>query len=266
MSVTMKKYLVASMTAAMISGASAVYADGAPAAGAATEAAAKAPAEEKSWSASVGFDLWSEYIFRGVAIQDNAPLYSPSASFDWKGLSVWYWGGYGDAVASGEHYEENDYGVDYTLSLFDEKLSLTAGAIMYHYPDGSGTDTYEFYAIASVDVFLTPTVAYYWDFDEIGASYLTLGVSHSFDLGKLVKLEEPKALSLDLSAALGIDFEYNSSDTQLNDILLGVKVPFQVTENFEVHAGVQVSIALDALDDIGQGDELIGNIGASFSF
>jgi hypothetical protein len=69
-----------------------------------------------------------------------------------------------------------------------------------------------------------------------------------------------------LSASLGIDFEYNSSDTQLNDILLGAKVPFQVTENFEVHAGVQLSIALDALDDIGQDDELIGNIGASFTF
>jgi hypothetical protein len=29
---------------------------------------------------------------------------------------------------------------------------------------------------------------------------------------------------------------------------------------------VQLSIALDALDDIGQDDELIGNIGASFTF
>jgi uncharacterized protein (TIGR02001 family) len=258
MSVTLKTYLVASVTAAMISGTAAVYADSAP--------AAAAPAEEKSWEVSVGFDLWSEYIFRGVAIQDNAPMYNPSASFSWNGFSAWYWGAYGDSDTNGEHYEENDYGIDYTLSLFDEKLSLTAGALMYHYPDRSGTDTYELYAIASYDCLLTPTVAYYWDFDEFGASYLTLGVSHSFDLGKLVKLEEPKALSLDLSASLGIDFEYNSSDTQLNDILLGAKVPFQVTENFEVHAGVQLSIALDALDDIGQDDELIGNIGASFTF
>jgi hypothetical protein len=257
MSVELKKYLVASMVAAVVTGAAAVYADEAP--------AAEAPAAEKSWEASVGFDLWTEYIFRGVAIQDNNPMYNPSVSFSYKGFSAYYWGAYGDGPVAGEHYEENDYGVDYTLGLMNDKLSVTAGFVMYHYPDDSA-ETYEFYALASYDCFLSPSIAYYWDFDQIGASYMSLGISHSFDLGQYVKLKEPMSLGLDLSASLGIDFEYNSSDTQLNDILLGVSVPFQVTENFEVHAGLQVSIALSALNDIGQGNELIGNVGGSFSF
>jgi hypothetical protein len=228
--------------------------------------------EEKEWSVSAGFDLWSEYIFRGVRIADNDPLYSPSASFAWKGLSLWYWGGYGDSEGPDDTYEENDFGADYTLTFFDDKLSITGGGLMYEYPDGnSGADTYEVYGKAAYDILLQPNVALYWDIDEFHGGYLTFGIGHSFDLGPLVELKEPMAWSLDPSAALSVDLGYNDRSTDsnvaLNDLLFGVRTSFTVTEHIELHTGIQYSVALDSLANAGlANNHLIGNVGVGFSF
>lgn len=268
-----KEKFVALMVAALMGVAVAGRADEA-----ATHTAAPAPAaveeptEEKAWSASVNFDIWSEYIFRGVEISSGDDvMYNPSVTFAWNGITAYYWGAFNDSDAGDTWYEETDLGIDYTFSVLDEKLSLTGGFLAYLYQDGiSGVDTYEIYGKASYDTFLTPTASLFWDIDEFHGGYLTFSVSHSFDVGGALGLSEPMALSIDPSAALSIDLGYWSratdSNVALNDLLLGVKVPWQITEAFQVHACVQVSIALDSMDDIGQGDEIIGNIGASYSF
>ncbi len=72
--------------------------------------------------------------------------------------------------------------------------------------------------------------------------------------------------TVDPSASLGIDFEYNSSSTDLNDLLFGVSTSLQLTEQLEIHGGVNLSIALSALNDISQGNEFWANLGASVSF
>lgn len=233
------------------------------------------PAAEKEWSFDVSFDWFNIYLFRGVDLLDNDFLYNPHAAFAWKGFSVWYWGAFGDAdpghVPGGHHYEENDYGADYTHAFFDEKLSITAGVQMFHYPDAiSGKDTYEVYGIAAWDVMLAPTVTFYWDFWAFHGGYGTFGISHSFDLSEKLGLKEPMTLSIDPSAAVGVNFGYNSrrerNKPQWNDILVGVTIPWTICEGFSVHAGVQFSIAMDALNDIAQHNETVGNVGATISF
>ena len=224
-------------------------------------------AAEKEWEITVGFDFYSEYVFRGVDILANEPLYSPSASITWKGFSLWYWGGFGNSPGPDNTYEENDYGADYTLTLLEEKLSITGGVLMYHYPDSiSGTDTYEVYGIVGYDTLLQPSVSVYYDFDEVGGAYLTFGIGHTFDLTEKVGLKEPMSWTIDPSAALSIDIKYNDDDTDFNDLLLGIGTTLQVTEYMELHAGFQLSIAMANLHDIGQDHERIGNVGLSFSF
>lgn len=262
MKMTISKYAVTSLTVMMMSGATLSHAD----------VKAEAPAQEKDWSVEAGFTVFSEYIFRGVDLSGNDIMLNPTLTVGWKGVSAYYWGAYSDSDSGGNGwYEEADLGVDYTFKLLDDKLSLTGGVLWYLFPDGlSGPDTVELYAIASYDCLLQPTVSLYYDIDEFHGGYLTFGISHSFDVGSKIGLKEGMSLSIDPSAALSIDLGYNSrassSDVQFNDLLLGVAVPLQITENVSVHAAVQLSIAMDSLNDIGQGNELIGSVGATVSF
>jgi hypothetical protein len=234
--------------------------------------AAVPPAAEKDWSVTADFTVYSEYIFRGVDLSGNDIMLSPSATIAWKGFSAYYWGAFSDSDSGNNTwYEETDLGVDYTFRLLDGKLSLTGGALWYLYLDGvSGPDTMELYAKASYNTLLTPTVSLYYDIDEFHGGYLSFGVSHSFDIGSKMGLKEGMSLSIDPSATLSVDLGYNSrssgSDVQFNDLLLGVNVPFQITEHVCIHAGVQFSVAMDSLNDIGQGNELIGNAGVKVSF
>jgi hypothetical protein len=77
-------------------------------------------------------------------------------------------------------------------------------------------------------------------------------------------------LSIIPSAQLGIDLGYNSkrsqSNVNWNDVLLGVNVPFYITPAFCLHAQAQISIALNSLSDLNQGNERIFNLGASYAF
>jgi Bacterial protein of unknown function (Gcw_chp) len=235
-------------------------------------APAAAPAPVKDWSVTVAADWFSEYIFRGVDLLGNDPVFVPSVVAKWKGLTAYYYGYYGDSdFRNNKWYEETDLGADWTQTVLDGKLALTAGGLYYVYPDGiSGKDTWELYGKATWSNYVNPYIGINWDIDEFHGGYAVAGISHTYDLTKPLKLPDGMALSIVPSAQLGIDLGYNSRRTganvNWNDVLLGVNVPFNITPQFCIHAALQVSIALDSLNDIGQHNELIGNVGASYSF
>jgi hypothetical protein len=232
------------------------------------------PPPAKEWSVTLGADWYSEYIFRGVDLLKNEPVFVPSVVAKWKGLTAYYYGYYGDgdnALPGNEWYEETDLGADWTQTVLDGKLALTAGALYYVYFDAnSGTDTWELYGKATYACYFNPTVAINWDIDSFRGGYGTVGVSHSYDLSKALNLKEGMSLAIVPSAQLGIDFGYNSRRTQSNinwdDVLLGVNVPFFLTPQFCIHAGFQWSVAMNSLNDIGQHNEAIANVGLSYSF
>jgi hypothetical protein len=72
------------------------------------------------------------------------------------------------------------------------------------------------------------------------------------------------------SAALGIDFGYNSHpryDTpNWNDVLLGLIANLRITQYVSIHTGVQISIALDSLNDIQERNDAIANVGFNVNF
>lgn len=230
-------------------------------------------AVEKDWSLDAGIDYSSIYLFRGSDLLSDEGVLWPWAKWSWKGFSVAYYGYNGDLPGS-RKYNENDLSLDYTFSLGD-KVSVTAGAITYQYNKDAEEflvflDTSEVYGIVSIDTFLTPTLSYYHDIDVVDGGYASLGISHSFPLGD-------KA-SIDLAGSVGFDFGYNNkavSDGTLNDVLLGVNVPWSITDHFSVHAQVQQSIALDSLDKRREfapeltetsEDETVFTVGGSWSF
>ncbi len=231
--------------------------------------AVQEPAPSKEWSINVGATYYTEYVFRGLELSADEPVYVPHLIAAWKGITASYYGYFSD-VPGLDWYTEHNYSLDYTYAF--GKLSVTAGALYYHYPKGeSGSDTWDLYTVLAYDFpLLNPKVTLNWDIDEFNGGYATFGVSHNFDIGQYLKLEEPMALTVTPSAALGVDFGYNSrasqSNVSWNDILLGVAANFAVNETVSIRAGVQLSVALDSLNDIGQGNELIGNVGVNFAF
>ncbi|MFN7962233.1 MAG: hypothetical protein U0002_13270 [Thermoanaerobaculia bacterium] len=228
---------------------------------------------EKSWSLGASVDRATIYLFRGSDLLGNEPVIFPSVRYGYGGLSLSYYGYFGD-IKNGGNYAEADFLVDYTFSLGD-KVSVTLGGLTYQFNhdaerDLAFLDTYEYYAIVGFDVPLSPTLSFYRDFDKVNGGYLTLSLSHSFPLGS-------KA-SLDLSGAYSLDFHYNNKakgNGTPNDLLFGLNIPWQINDRFSVHAQLQRSIALESLDARREADpsltessedETIFTVGGAVSF
>jgi len=236
------------------------------------------PPATKDWSVTLGGDYFSEYIFRGVNVSSSTALLAPSAIAKYKGFAASYYGYYSDG--SGKHnrwYEETDLSLDYTKTFVNDKLSVTGGGVYYLYPDGnSGIDTWELYGKASWACYLNPYIGLNWDIDSgagpsgLKGGYGVVGITHSYDLTAALKMKDGQTLAIVPMAQLGIDFGWTSKQTQSNidwnDVLLGVSVPYYIMPSLCVHAGIQVSIALNSLCDINQHNDLIGNVGVSYSF
>jgi len=170
---------------------------------------------------------------------------------------VYYWGYLGNIPDFGnDKYREADFGLDYTFS-FGERVAMTLGAVTYQYNgpaerDIVFLDTYEFYAVVSIDTVLTPTLSFYRDVDAVDGGYLSFAISHTFELGDRVHLI--------LSGSAGFDFGYNNKDVgdgTFNDVLLGADLPIRLTDSLSIHAMVQRTIAQSALDRSAGGHEAL---------
>lgn len=223
------------------------------------------------WKVEAGADYYSKYVFRGVNVSGHDPLAQARFLFEYKHFTATYTGYYSPVDQPGlKWYTEHNYTLDYTATW--EKLSLTAGALYYQYPNGrSGVDTWDLYGVLAYDFpLLNPKATLNWDVDEFHTGYGTLGISHEFDLTKVMGLKDPTTITLTPSAALGIDFGYNSRKTRANvnwnDILLGLTANLAITRNVSLHTGLLASFALDSLHEINQGNEIIGNLGVTITF
>lgn len=230
--------------------------------------------DEKSWSLDVGVDYADKYLFRGVILTGDEEILVPHAALSVGNLNLYYYGYFGKIEGSGSDYGETDLGIDYGIPLGD-KATLTLGAVTYLYNgdterDLSFLDTYEAYGILSFDTFLSPTLSYFRDLDEVEGGYATFALSHEIPLG-------PRA-ALKLSGQVGIDFGYNlnegvasalgleKSSGDLSDGLFGIDLSIQFTDALSGHVLAQRTVAFDVLDDLGQEEETIITAGLGYSF
>lgn len=74
----------------------------------------------------LGLDIQTKYMWRGMEMmpEESAPVLFPSVNYSWKGLYVYFMGGY----AINGKYSEVDAGISYTLKDF------TFGVYDYYYP------------------------------------------------------------------------------------------------------------------------------------
>jgi hypothetical protein len=211
----------------------------------------------------LGFDYSSRYVFRGLDLLEGQPTPALRLEVSRGGLFAYYYSYRSRLGEGGPDYEEHDFGLEYTRTR--GKLALTFGGFAYTYRRPRDyEDTVEVYGVAGLEVPLAPTLSIYYDTRAEGG-YASLGVSRALPL-------VPDRLELGLSSTLGYDLGYYSVELDTgrshgwNDLLLVADLAWNLTGHFAVHAAAQRSIALTVLDAVGQPDESIYTLGATFTF
>ena len=234
---------------------------------------------------SVGVDVpvLSAYVWRGQVLNDEA-VAQPGLTGTIGGFSVNAWSSMDltDAQDSSGEFDEMDWTVSYAKTV--GKFELGAGVVQYTFPnstiatqadDGTTTvedypGTVEVFASVGVDVPLAPTLAVYYDVDEIEGLYAVASVGHSFALMDKV--------GLDLKASLGFgDADYNAGyfgldDAALNDLTLSAALPIALTENLSLTPSIGYVMLPDSdLEDAakaayGEKDCFYGGVALSLAF
>jgi len=188
-------------------------------------------AEEEAADSGLGVDVTldfnTKYIWRGQNLVDDM-VFQPGASKAFGDFTLGVWGNMDmtNENDEGGNFTEIDYYADYSATLTDG-IGYSLGYIYYAFPQGSN-DTYEFYGGLNFDTFLSPSVTWYYDADEVEGSYVAFGIGHS------IELPEDTPFGVDLGLNVGwADSSYNEyywgvDDDGFNDLTVSVGFPMEI--------------------------------------
>jgi len=224
--------------------------------------------------ATVGLDMNSAYVWRGMTVNDGI-VFQPSLNVTKGGFGLNVWGNldggtYDCTWDSGEFSE-----VDLTLSYgFDlEPLNITIGYIEYLFPttENSGAlGTREVYANFGMDIIenLSTSLSIYYDVDEVEDIYANLSLTYNAPL--------TDATSLNLGAGIGYageDFaKYygGGEDAGFFDYLLSAKLGYSVNDALSLSAMVAYADSADKdalIEGKAKADtNLFGGVGLAYNF
>ncbi len=202
----------------------------------------------KDWSVGLDLTYKSHYVWRGINLTDD-PVFQPSLTFAWKGLSVNFWGNMDLTDVNGNRREFNE--ADVTVSYGGEagSVSYEVGVIRYHFPNTPFPGTTEVYGAVGLDLPLSPTLTVYYDCDEADGYYATLGVGHTFE--DLVTLSETCSMSCEVSASVAYaDADYNAfyfgvADSAFVDALVSIGFPVAIGDHVTITPSASYSNILD---------------------
>jgi uncharacterized protein (TIGR02001 family) len=152
-----------------------------------------------AFSFSADLTTASSYVWRGYDVLDGVELpVQPSLTVAHSsGLSLNAWGSFGllDRSSGVDNWDEVDVTLDYNRDLND-MFSMSAGVIVYLFPNTSTAKTMELYASVSAKTILSPSVSVYYDtkfIDDSAAEaddiYLSLGLGHSVSVTEKMALD-----------------------------------------------------------------------------
>jgi hypothetical protein len=190
-------------------------------------AAPSAPvAEEEKPTTDFTVSALSAYIWRGQQQTKDSMVIQPSATVGYKGFTANLWGNidtnpYSTTDAS---YSSSWTETDMTLS-YSKAFGPVTGGIGYiyyglnaPYPGASDPlDTSELFATLAGNVLLSPTFTVYKDIDHYHQWYFLFGVSHSFELTKMIGLKLAGSLSYLLSDDASTYPKYNDNAQPTTD-------------------------------------------------
>jgi hypothetical protein len=254
--------------------------------------------EEPNYTVSVGADVLSAYVSKGVVGNDE-PVFQPDVyvempygfSFDvWANMNITDANCNWDPKTGGK-WSEFDLTLDWTAPI-DGPVSVTVGGTYFVYPQAKGDvviveseeeaekhepkanadGDYELFVKLAGDCILQPALEFYHDCQSSSDWYILGKIGHDIALTDL--------LTLGLGATVGFvgdDFaeRYGSDDgAAFSHAQFDAKLGYAVTDAFEVYAKGRFSTLIDG--DIRDGvkdsyddtkcDIFYGGVGCSYTF
>jgi hypothetical protein len=196
-------------------------------------------ASSNNITGSASLAVLNQYIFRGYQIGKNSVVLQPTATAEYRGFAVTFWGN----VDTQEHatpnfvpdrpgqasFNEADVSLSYTHSF--GKLSLTGG--IWYYGTQYMDDTEELFVSATYDVITKPTLTVYRDINSFPATYYNLSLAHSIPVGR--------GITVDLGAAAG----YLAGDCNLYKTEGGTGPVYSAFHDGMVKVGLTIPVAKD---------------------
>ncbi len=236
--------------------------------------------ESDAPTADFTLGLYSKYVWRGYELSKDSLVIQPSVTIGYKGFGFNLWGNLDTDQAAalygtdGNNWNETDMTVSYDGSY--GLLGYTVGYI-YYALEGAN-DTQEIYGAISFDVPASPTLTVYRDIASAPGWYITLDVSHSYDVMDNLALNvgaKVSYLTVDDESTLADPNDPTSSYSDFHDGVLSLSMSYTVTENLVITPELYYSFALggDAQDVLeaasADGDDssfFYGGVSAGFSF
>lgn len=214
-------------------------------------------------------DYGSSYIWRGQVL-NSAAVVQPGMTVSTPiGLYLNAWGNM-DATKKNElggKFTEVDLTAGYSLPL-EGMVSIDVGAISYLFPynneqgEDGADETAEVFASIGLDVPLAPTLAVYYDVDEVKGAYINAGIGYSYAATEAVSVDA--GLSIGWGSSKYNEAYFAEDGAKFNDALLSIGAAYALTEELSVGATLAYSYLLDsAIRD--NAEDLYGHKGNSYA-
>lgn len=221
---------------------------------------AQAATESNALSVTIDATYVSDYVFRGVKLDDASLQPSVEAAYGDFYAGVWYSTSYRDNASPSETDLYAGYGFQVT-----DVIKLDGGLTRYIYSNtNQSADSTEIFLGATADVTLSPSLYYYYDFDlEVSTVEASIGYSFPIDAIKA---------SLDLTGKVGYVYAHDAAPGAIEDytyLSAGVAVPFKLNDNATLTVGADyIYNSEDAIAGYNGGDDdiVVGKVGVSIGF
>lgn len=250
----------------------------------------KAPALDtvpRNWGANIATGWESRHIHYGINETGNGGAYTTELGV-WIGdFTASVWNGFGTST----NFEEWDFTAGYNFDLgpvfvipgynfrYTPSIVEEGHAHEHEHEEGDhekvGHEEHEeegghihktygnelFVVLGTNKIpYVTPSAAFIWDLNNTPGAFWEFCLDGEIPVYKDIVTLEPYAL-------LGVNLGYNTRTYYgWNNFQFGLKGNWQINKIISVFAGINYSVAMTALQDIDQGNEVWANVGLSFTY
>jgi hypothetical protein len=257
-------------------------------------------AEEEKPTGDITFSVLSAYYSKGVESSRSSAVIQPSLTIGYKGFAANFWGNLDTGhyqtppvLTKKNVWTETDLNLAYSRTVGIANLGVGYSYFAYNPPHELAVrpdDQQEVNATVGLNVLLNPTLTVYKLFDKGRRWYIQMGVSHVFELSKVVslKLAGTAAYMVGGDAAYATEARYDENAAATGDKYnafldgaVAASLPVKATERITITPTVSYAFPLgtDAKNYMkGNGLEtvtnnvdrqsafLFGGVAASFTF
>lgn len=236
------------------------------------------PATLQAAEVTVGADVASSYIWRGITLNAD-PVVQPSVAVEHEsGFALEVWSNFDlgddDGAFAEREFSEIDFDVSYTLDV--EGISLTLGYIEYTFPAAGGsvdeetgdvsvvTADREIYVGVGAELIegLGLSLTAYQNLAASDTTYVVLAAEYGMEV------IEGLEVGVNGSIAYGAKGATAGGKAGMHDYLVGISAAFEVAEGLEVGAFFNYvgSLDSDVLPDEAVREDFFGGVSLYYTF